>query len=179
MAHVVLLRGVNVGGHRTFQPSVLAKQLEHLGAVNIGAAGTFVITKRVSQAQLRQELRRRMPFVSEIIICSARDITWLLSLQVFDACPSTRGIVRFVSVFSRSPRAKPTMPITLPASGKWLLKVLARDGRFVVGVYRRHMKVIGYLGTLDRTFGAVATTRNWNTITAIAKVLENPPKRRE
>ena len=34
------------------------------------------------------------------------------------------------------------------------------------------MKAIGYLGTLDRIFGVPATTRNWNTITAIAKTLE-------
>jgi len=35
------------------------------------------------------------------------------------------------------------------------------------------MKTIRYLGTLDRLFGVPVTTRNWNTITAIAKVLEN------
>jgi uncharacterized protein (DUF1697 family) len=39
-------------------------------------------------------------------------------------------------------------------------------------MYRRHMKVIGYLGTLDRLFGVPVTTRNWNTFTAIAKVLD-------
>jgi hypothetical protein len=33
------------------------------------------------------------------------------------------------------------------------------------------MKVISYLGTLDRLFGVPVTTRNWNTIIAIAKVL--------
>ncbi len=33
------------------------------------------------------------------------------------------------------------------------------------------MKVIGYLGRLDRLFGVPMTTRNWNTITAIAKLL--------
>ena len=53
------------------------------------------------------------------------------------------------------------------------MKILARDDRFVFGVYRRHMKVIGYLGTLDRILGVPVTTRNWNTITAIAKVLGN------
>jgi hypothetical protein len=42
---VVLLRGVNVGGHRTFRPARLAERLQHLGAINIGAAGTFVIRK--------------------------------------------------------------------------------------------------------------------------------------
>jgi hypothetical protein len=61
----------------------------------------------------------------------------------------------------------------LPSTGKWLMKVLTRDGRFVVGLYRRHMKVIGHLGDLDRLFGVPVTTRNWNTITTIAKVLDN------
>jgi hypothetical protein len=37
------------------------------------------------------------------------------------------------------------MPVSFPSSGLWLLKVLARDDRFVFGVYRRHMKAIGYL----------------------------------
>ena len=62
----------------------------------------------------------------------------------------------------------------MSSSGEWLLKILGRDNRFVFGVYRRQMKAIGYLGTLDRLFGAPATTRNWNTIAAIAKVLETP-----
>jgi hypothetical protein len=63
------------------------------------------------------------------------------------------------------------MPMRFPSSGPWLMKILAREKRFVFGVYRRHMKVIGYLGALDRVFGAPVITRNWNTITIIAKVL--------
>jgi hypothetical protein len=35
------------------------------------------------------------------------------------------------------------------------------------------MKVIGYLGALDRLYGVTATTRNWNTIATIARVLHN------
>jgi hypothetical protein len=34
------------------------------------------------------------------------------------------------------------------------------------------MKVIGYIGALDRVFGAPVTTRHWNTLVAIAKVLK-------
>jgi hypothetical protein len=63
--------------------------------------------------------------------------------------------------------------MSLPPSGKWLLKILATDKRFVFGVYRRRMEAIRHLGTLDRLFGVPATTRNWNTIRAIAKVLES------
>lgn len=173
MALVVLLRGINVGGHKTFRPTRLAEQLRHLDAINIGATGTFVVRQRVSSAQLRTEIARRLPFEAEIIICQGREIVRLLSQDFFAGHPVRPDTVRFVSVLSRLPRSAPRLPMSLPSRGKWLLKVLARDGRFVVGLYRRHMKVISYLGTLDRVFGVPVTTRNWNTITAIAKVLES------
>jgi uncharacterized protein (DUF1697 family) len=171
VALVVLLRGVNVGGHRTFRPSTLAEQLKHLDAVNIGAAGTFVIRRPVTRAQLRAELARRLPFAAQIMICEGREIVRLVSHSHFADQPVRPDIVRFVSVLSRRPRSAPSMPMVFPSSGRWLLKILARDNRFVFGLYRRHMKVISYLGTLDQTFGVPATTRNWNTIIAIARVL--------
>ena len=171
MTLVVLLRGVNVGGHRNFRPTTLAEQLKHLDAVNIGAAGTFVIRRPVTRAQLRAEVASRLPFDAEIVICHGREILGLMSQNHFADQPARPDIVRFVSVLSKRPRSEPSMPMIFPSSGKWLMKILARDNGFVFGVYRRHMKVISYLGTLDRLFGVPVTTRNWNTITAIGKVL--------
>jgi uncharacterized protein (DUF1697 family) len=173
VALVVLLRGVNVGGHRTFRPTTLAEQLKHLDVINIGAAGTFVIRQPVTQAQLRAELARRLPFDAEIVICRGRDIVRLMSQDPFAGQPLRADVVRFVSVLSRRPRSAPSTPMRFPAGGKWLLKIFATEGRFVFGLYRRHMKVISYLGTFDRLFGVPVTTRNWNTITAIARVLGN------
>ena len=173
MALVVLLRGVNVGGQRTFRPTARARQLKHLDAVNIGAAGTFVIRRPVRPAQLRAELTRRLPFDAEIVICQGRDILGLVSRNHFADQPVRSDVVRFVSVLSRPPRTTPSTPMSFPSSGRWLLKILTRDNRFVVGVYRRHMKVISYLGTFDRLFGVPVTTRNWNTLTTIARVLGN------
>ena len=174
MALVVLLRGVNVGGRRTFRPSTLAGELKHLDAVNIGAAGTFVVRRPITRAQLHAELVSRLPFDTEIMICEGREIAGLTSRNPFADQRVRPDVVRFVSILSRSPRLTPSMPMTFPPAGKWLLKIVGRDKRFVFGVYRRHMKVISYLGTLDRLFGVPVTTRNWNTIAAIAKVLGGP-----
>ena len=171
MALVVLLRGVNVGGHRLFRPARLATQLKHLDAVNIGAAGTFVIRRPVAPAQLRATLARRLPFDAEILICQGREIVRLAARHPFAGRRTSPDIVRFVSFLSRRPRTTPPMPISFPSRGRWLMQILARESRFVFGVYRRNMKVIGYLGTLDRLFGVPVTTRNWNTIAAIAGVL--------
>jgi uncharacterized protein (DUF1697 family) len=171
VALVVLLRGVNVGGHRTFRPTTLAAQLKHLDVVNIGAAGTFVIRRPVTRAQLRAELSRRLPFDAEVMICQGREIVRLMSQHHFGDQPARPGIVRFISVLSQRPRSGPSMPMSFPSSGKWLVRILARENQFVFGMYRRHMKVISYLATLDRLFGVPATTRNWNTFTAIARAL--------
>lgn len=171
MALVVLLRGVNVGGHRTFRPAALARELNHLGAVNIGAAGTFVIRRPVGRTRLRAELARRLPFDVDVAICEGREILDLMSRDFFSRHPTSPDIVRFVSMLCGPPRSAPATPFSFPATGEWLLKVLARDGRFVVGMYRRQMKAIGYLGKLDRVFGVPVTTRNWNTMAAIAKAV--------
>jgi uncharacterized protein (DUF1697 family) len=177
VALVVLLRGVNVGGHRTFRPSALAGQLTHLGAVSIGAAGTFVIPGPVTPAQLRAEFARRLPFDAVVTICRGRDIVRLIAHNPYGNQPAGPGVVRFVSFLSQRPRSAPPLPMSFPSSGRWLLRILARDRRFVFGVYRRHLKVIGYLGTFDRIFRVPATTRNWNTITAIAAVVAAVPTR--
>jgi uncharacterized protein (DUF1697 family) len=173
VALVVLLRGVNVGGHRAFRPSALATQLKHLDAVNIGAAGTFVIRRRVPRARVRREFARRLPFDTQVVICQGREIVDLVSRDFFRGRLVRPGVVRFVSVLSQSPRSAPATPLSFPPTGRWLVRILARERRFVVGMYRRHMRVIGYLGMLDRLFGVPVTTRNWNTISAIARVLEN------
>ena len=173
MALVVLLRGVNVGGHRTFRPTAVAEQLKHLDVTNIGAAGTFVIRQPVTRAQLRAELTRRLHFDADIMICQGRDIVRLMSQNHFAGQPVRPDIVRFVSVLSRRPRSAPSTPMSFPTRGKWLLRILGRESRFVFGLYRRHMKVIGYLGTFDRLFGVPVTTRNWNTMTAVARALGN------
>jgi uncharacterized protein (DUF1697 family) len=172
MALVAFLRGVNVGGHKTFQPSVLAKELAAFDVVNVGAAGTFVVRKRISQSKLRAEILRRLPFQAEIMICTGSDIINLASRDPFENEPSGPDIVRFVSVLAKRPRVLPALPLGLPPGDEWILKIVAVDGKFAFGVYRRVLRTITYLGQLDKRLGVSATTRNWNTINAIVKVLK-------
>ena len=173
MALVVFLRGVNVGGHRTFRPSVLAQQLKDYDVVNVGAAGTFVIRKPTNQAQLRAELRNRLPFEAEVMICAGHDLISMASSDPFGDEPLHPDVVRFVSVLAKRPRVLPSMPISLPEEGRWLLRILSAENRFLFGMYQRQMKAIGYLSRIDKLFGVPATTRNWNTFAAIIKVLKS------
>jgi uncharacterized protein (DUF1697 family) len=171
MAHIVLLRGVNVGGHRTFRPSILAKELQQFDVINVGAAGTFVVRGPITQSQLRDEFRRRLPFDADILIADSRDFVRITAADPFEDQPSGPEFVRFVTVLAKRPRVLPSLPMNFPPSGKWLLRIVDIQDRFLFGVYRRHMKAIGYLGAIDKMFDMPVTTRNWNTINAIVKAL--------
>ncbi len=177
MALVVFLRGVNVGGHRTFRPSILARELSNYGVVNVGAAGTFVVRKPGPRAKFRAELLRKLPFEAEVVLCDGRDLIRLEMENPFGTEPSRPDIVRFVSILSKADRGLTSIPCTLPPCGEWFVRVIALKNRFVFGVYRRHMKTIGYLGQIDKLFGVPATTRNWNTIIAILRILKGQGKK--
>ncbi len=179
MALVVFLRGVNIGGHRTFRPSLLARGLSEYDVVNVGAAGTFIVRKPGSRAKFRAELLRRLPFEAEVVLCDGRDLIRLEMENPFGAEPSGPDVVRFVSILLRSGRSPVDIPFTLPPGGDWLVRVVAAKKRFLFGEYRRHMKTIGYLGRLDKLYGVTATTRNWNTILEVVRILKGRDPRQD
>jgi len=121
-------------------------------------------------------LLRKLPFETDVVLCDGRDLTRLETDNPFGSEPSRPDVVRFVSILSKAGRVRAPIPITLPPTGEWFLRVIASQDRFVFGVYRRHMKAIGYLGRIDKLFGVPATTRNWNTIVAIVRILKGQGK---
>jgi len=176
MALIVFLRGVNVGGHRTFRPSILARELRSYDVVNVGAAGTFVVRKPVSRAKFRAALIRKLPFDTHVVVCDGRDLVRIETENPFTAETTPSDAVRFVSILSKRNGVRATLPVSWPPDGEWLVRVIASDGPFVFGMYRRHMKTIGYLGQIDKLYGVPATTRNWNTMLTIARIIQGRPR---
>jgi uncharacterized protein (DUF1697 family) len=174
MSSVIFLRAVNVGGANLCKPAQIAKDLARFDVVNIGAVGTFVVRKDVSESVLRTAITRELAFKCEIMICPAQDILKLTRKDPFAGQPSGPDITRFVSVLAKRLPAPPPLPLSLPSDDDWLLKVIAIRNRFVLGIYRRQMKAISYLGKIEKQFGVPVTTRNWNTIEKVAKILGDP-----
>src|SRR3984885_5078191 len=173
MALVVFLRGVNVGGHRTFRPSVLARELSRYDVLNVGAAGTFVVRKPGSRSKFRAALLRKLPFEATIVLCEGRDLVRLETENPFGSQPPPPDVTRFVSILSKAGGVRASLPVTFSSDGEWLGRGIACERQFVFGMYRRHMKTIGYLGQIDKLYGVPATTRNWNTMLAITRILKS------
>ena len=170
MASVVFFRAVNVGGHQVFQPGKLAKELAAFGVVNIGAAGTFVVRENVSQTKVRDEILRRLPFKPEVMICSAHELLALARGSWFDDALPAASVGRFVSVLQRGPRLKPRLPLEQPAGKNWEIQIIAITGRFALSI-RRPGKTYSN-AVVEKRLSIPATTRSWNTIETICKVLE-------
>ena len=172
MALIVFFRGINVGGHRTFRPSALARELGAYDVVNVGAAGTFIVRKPGSRTKFLAELRRRLPFEAKIAFCDHRDLLRLESENPFGPEPPRQDVVRFVSILSKTSRHKLSLPIAIPQSGEPFVQIIGWKERLLFGVYRRHMRTIGYLGQIDELFGVSVTTRSWSTIRPVLRILK-------
>ena len=168
-----------MGGHKAFQPSLLAKQLAHLRAINVGAAGTFVIPGAIGQAALRSEFLKRLPFAAELMICSARDLVALVGSEPFPKGRARQELRRFVSVIAKRPSRLPALPIQQPAGDGWQVQIVAVSGRFVLSFWRRGTgrSFLDPNAVVEKRLGVTATTRNWNTIVKIAETLQRGPSR--
>jgi uncharacterized protein (DUF1697 family) len=181
MALVVFLRGVNVGGHRTFQPSALARELADLDVTSVGAAGTFVVRKRIGQAALRARILRKLPVEAQIMICPSRALLALASRAPLpDELPGS-DIKLYLSILATRYRLRkgtvaglPSLPITQPAGADWQVKIIEVTGRFALSLHRRMGRTLVYPNeVVEKMLGVPATTRNWNTTAAICAVLKS------
>jgi uncharacterized protein (DUF1697 family) len=173
MAIVAFLRGANVGGHRRFRPSLVAKELQRFDVVNVGATGLFVVRNPGSGQTFRSELVGRLPFDTQVVLCEGADVLALESRSPFQGITVDRDHVPFVSILTGPPPGRlPAMPFGIPSNDDWYVRIVGRKNEFVFGVYRRHMKTISYLGRIDKALGVPVTTRNWNTIGAVVQVLK-------
>jgi uncharacterized protein (DUF1697 family) len=129
---------------------------------------TLVPVKR-----FESELVRRLPFDAQLALCEGTDVLALESRSPFQRITVDPDHVRFVSILIEPvPERLPAMPLGIPSNDDWYVRIVGRKDQFVFGVYRRHVKTISYLGQIDKALGVPVTTRNWNTVEAVLKVLK-------
>jgi uncharacterized protein (DUF1697 family) len=180
MSHVVFMRGVNVGGNKRFQPTLLARELAHIGAVSLGAAGTFVVQKRLAHAKVRAEFLRRLPFTAELMICPGHELLELAAGEPFPGPAVPSDVRRFVSVLARRPRTIPPLPFSFPPTDEWQVQIIGVSGRLAWAWWRRRGR--SYLDpndVIEKQLGVRATTRNWNTIVRLCDLLRPPSQSRD
>jgi uncharacterized protein (DUF1697 family) len=166
MAWVVLLRGVNVGGARRFQPSGLAKELADLEVDSLGAAGTLVVRAPVAEKALRRRIEQALPFGTEILVCPAKEIQQLVRSDPFQEAPP--GAKPYLTVIAAPAAAELSLPYHVPPAPDWDVRVQEIRGRYVLSVARRLTARLTYPNlVIEKVLHVGATTRGWPTVLAI------------
>jgi uncharacterized protein (DUF1697 family) len=172
MAEIVFLRGVNVGG-RKLQTSKFAAELKALDMVSIGAAGTFVVRARVKKEALVKEVQGRLPFACDILTCSDKELRALVAAPPFPTRAPPPGQTWYITIINEA-LGKTTLPIEKPPGKEWQVRILSAARPFVSSLHRRLGRTLIYPNeVVEKSFGVVATTRNWSTILSIAEILAN------
>jgi uncharacterized protein (DUF1697 family) len=165
MAWAVFLRGVNVGAARRVSTADVARKL---GATNLGAAGTFVVDG-ASAAKVKAAVAKALPFETQIAVRPGREVTALVERDPFADAP--RGARGFVSVLTARPKSRPRLPVERPEGDGWIVRVLEAEGAFALSVRKPGGARYYPNEVVEKLLGAPATTRDWSTMTKLAKLL--------
>ena len=169
MGHAVFVRAANVGGRNVFRPAQLARDLEHLDVVNVGAAGTFVVRGKASAARIRREILERLPFEPALAVVPMREVVALVRSDPFAGVRLSKDRRGWVAVLERRPGQPPDLPLFDPAPRAWSVRVDRIDGRFALGLWQRRPGGLVFPNhVVEKAVGAPATTRWWETVERVA-----------
>ena len=155
--------------------STLKKTLEGIGCQNVKtilASGNVVFEANKENLsslskKLETTLAKTFGFSIPVLLRTKRDIEKLIKSEPFKGIkvtPNTRLYVTFLSEKSKSMEI-PKLP------GKDF-RILSVTDAEVCSVLRLSPEVgtVDLMGVLEKEFGKNVTTRNWNTLTKIAKI---------
>jgi uncharacterized protein (DUF1697 family) len=106
-----------------------------------------------------------------MMVCSADDVVDLVKSKPFGT-KLGRNVKGFVSIMERPLREPPDLPVDQP-QGNWGVRVIAVEGRFALSLWRRlaGQTMVYPNAVVEKKLGVAATTRNWNTMEAVAEIL--------
>lgn len=171
MAFVVFLRGVNVGGAKSFKPTALAADLADLEVESVGAAGTFLVRGKGTAKGVAKRFREALPFEADVYARPAQEVLDLLARDPFRGRlpPDARP---FVTILAETPAGPPpALPIDRPEGAAWEVRLVAVEGAYALCA-RRVAGGKHYPNEIvEKVLGVRATTRAWSTLGTVAKRL--------
>ena len=176
---VSLLRGVNVAGRNLVKMSELAELCRSLGFVEVRThlqSGNVVFSysgKDTSEvgARMEQALKQRMDLDVAVFVRTGEELQCIISKNPFRAKNRSRLHVTFLR----------TRPANIPMDKLNALR--DRYEEFAIKDREVYLFLPNGIGRsklsnnfLERMLGIKATTRNWNTVTALSDLATQNPK---
>lgn len=171
--YVVLLRGINVGGHHKVPMKELKNELEKMGFKNIITllnSGNIILDAENTTAdkleiELTKSLETIFGFSIPVIVREAEDITQVFNLKPFKNIKVTKDTRLYVSFLKHEPKKEINLPWKTEDNSYQILDVSKKIIFSVLDLSAT--KTTKGMDMLEQMFGKDITTRNWNTIQKI------------
>jgi uncharacterized protein (DUF1697 family) len=178
LTYVAFLRGINVGGNTTIRMEELREAISRLGLRHVKtvlATGNVVFeTDDSDRAALAQRIQAalRETFGAEIAVMlrSAGEIEALLAADPFKDVPVTPDTRLYVTLLGDGVESRAKAPFVSPQGDYGVVRVFAREVcTFMVLSEGRGTPEL--MKGVEDTYSRQVTTRSWNTIVRIGKLL--------
>ena len=172
--YVAFLRGVNVGGHKPVKMAELQATFAGLGLKNVRtvlASGNVLFdappsSRKRLAARIVAGLKRAFGFDAMVVLRTREEIGRLVDSNPFGDMEFPARAQLYITFLAEDAPAEVAQPDRSPKGNIRMIRVSAGEIASVVVLSHGH-GTTDLMNTLDRQFGRMATTRNWNTVKKI------------
>jgi uncharacterized protein (DUF1697 family) len=173
--YAAFLRGINVGGHRIIKKDELIRIFTGAGLRDvrtvIASGNVLFTTDQTDMATLTETIERALQdalgYDVTVFLRTIAQLQELVRRDPFAAIDDS-DTKRYVIFLPHAPADPPTLPVHIPEES---FSVLGIEGAEVLVAAAKQPTGPRYgdpTAYINKTFGKVSTSRNWNTIVKIA-----------
>lgn len=177
MKYVLLLRGINVGGHKKVPMIELKKMLSEMGFRNtktlLNSGNAVFETQNEKEPDLIRKIeiqfKTTFGFDAPLILRTDEAMRNLMELDPFHGTTTTKETRLYVSFLSEKSTSDLPLPYSNPKSD---FKILQKTDREIFSVLNiKTSRSVDAMKFLEKEYGKNSTTRNWNTVVKIANLM--------
>lgn len=168
--YIALLRGINVGGHRSISMEDLRRTFTSAGCENVTTyiqSGNVVFeaadrdTTSIIE-MIEQRLLDMLGSEASIIVRTVPEFQRIVDLNPFGTLTGEDGAKPYVTFLATELGHRPTLPLISPKEDVEVFHIVGRD---LFSLSREYKGRYGFPNAfIEKQFGIPATTRNWTTV---------------
>jgi uncharacterized protein (DUF1697 family) len=175
VVYMAFLRGINVGGHNILKMQDIRQKFNNLGFENVSsykASGNILFRSDTNPIDVAASIKNELRILSgreiEVFLRTSSQLNEILNLEPFEEVDS--DIVKLYVTFIPNASER-QIGLPLLSAKKDIEIILVRDGAVFSKAYERKGRFGVPNKFVENEFQVVATTRNWNTIIGLGKVI--------
>ncbi|GGD85816.1 DUF1697 domain-containing protein [Planktosalinus lacus] len=177
-AYIALLRGINVGGNKKVPMADLKAMMEAMGFQKVKTllnSGNVVFTGKetdvkILEAQLSDQLEQTFGFPVPVVVRKGEEVLKMVASEPFKDVEVHKDIRLYVT-YIKEPHKENPLDLHWVSSDVTFHIIRFTGSEVISYLDVSKTKTTDVMNILEKTYDKDITTRNWNTVLKISKLL--------